>query len=194
MRQFQEHRRKLEELILYISQRYASDSLYGTTRLNKVLYFADFLAYAELGNPITGSEYVRERHGPVPRPVRAPSRVLTQMKHGGQLRLKETPGEVRGKPLTLVTPVPLREPDLNVFSEDEMGLIDSIIEQFRGWRAGTISKYSHQFPQWHTVPLGETIPYELAFVDENQSFTKKEIQHGLELAQRYGWPLSKAGR
>lgn len=194
MRQFALDRRKFEELILHISKQYVSDPLYGTTRLNKVLYFADFLAYAELGNPITGAEYIREKRGPVPRPVRAPLLVLTQMKHAGRLRLNETPGQLLGKPITLVTPVPLSEPDLIVFTEDEMGLIDSIIEQFRGWRSGTISKYSHQFPQWHSVPLNETIPYELAFVDENQSFTKAEIQHGLELAKRHGWPFTKGGR
>ena len=194
MRHFQEDRRKFEELILYISQQYASDPLYGTTRLNKVLYFADFLAYAKFGNPITGAEYIREKRGPVPRPMRAPARVLTQMKGAGKLRLDETPSQLLGKVITLVTPVPLREPDLSVFSEDELGLIKDVVEHFRGWRAGTISKYSHQFPQWHAVPLDETIPYELAFVDEDQSFTEAEIRHGLELAQRHGWPLSKRGR
>jgi hypothetical protein len=194
MRHFTEDRRKLQELILYISRQYASDPLYGTTRLNKVLYFADFLAFAKLGNPITGAEYIREMRGPVPRTVRAPSRVLTQMKRAGQLDLKPTPGQLLGKPITLVTPVPLREPDLAVFSKDEIGLINPIIEQFRGWRSGTISKYSHQFPQWHSVPLNGTIPYDLAFVDENQSFTEAEIRHGLELAKRHGWPLSKRGR
>jgi hypothetical protein len=195
VRRFTEDRRKLQELILYISQQYASDPLYGTTRLNKVLYFIDFLAYARLGTPVTGAEYIRERRGPVPRPIRQPSRVLTQMKRAELLDLKETLGQILGKSVTLVTPVPRRESDLTAFSTEELALVDPIIEQFRGWRSGTISKFSHQFPQWHSVPLNEIIPYELAFVDEDQRFTEAEITHGVELAKRYGWPLSaKRGR
>jgi antitoxin SocA-like protein len=194
VRHFQEDRRKFEELILYISQQYSSDELYGTTRLNKVLYFIDFTAYAKFGSPVTGAEYIRETRGPVPLPVRAPARVLTQMKHAGKLRLNETPSQLRGKTITLITPIPLQEPDLTLFSKDERELIDEVIERYRGWRAGKISKHSHTFPPWHAVHLNETIPYELAFVDEDQRFTEAEAKHGLELAQRYGWPLSKRAR
>ena len=191
MRHFHEDRRKLKELILYISQQYRSDTDYGTTRLNKVLFFADFLAYAKFGTPITGAEYMRERHGPVPRAVRAPSQILREMKRAGELRLEDTP---LPRNMTRVTPIPLRDPDMSAFSQDEIGLINDIVESFRGWRAGPISKYTHELPQWHTVPLLETIPYELVFVAQDQSFSEEEIAHGLELAQRHGWPLSKRAR
>src|SRR6266480_4421152 len=58
---------KYRELVLYICQKCATDKKFGATKLNKILYFADFLAYAELGEPITGFEYQREKNGPVPR-------------------------------------------------------------------------------------------------------------------------------
>jgi hypothetical protein len=194
MRQFKEDRRKLRELILYISKHGQSDPTYGSTLLSKALFFADFLAYAKYGNPITGAEYIREKHGPVPRPVRTHPRVLTEMVRAGDLRLRETPVPLRGKVITRITPVPLREPDLSIFSAEEIELVDQVIGTFEGWPAGRISKYTHQLPQWHTVPLNETIPYELVFVAQDQRFTERETEHGLELARRHGWPLSKSGR
>jgi hypothetical protein len=194
MREFQEDRRKLKELILYISKKGESDPTYGSTLLNKALFFADFLAYAKFGNPITGALYIREKRGPVPRPMRAPSVVLTEMKRAGELRLHETQIPLRGKVITRVTPIAQREPDLSVFSAQEIELVDQVTGTFHGWPAGAISKYTHELPQWHTVPLNETIPYELVFVAQDQRMSEAETNHGLELARRYGWPLSKSGR
>ena len=191
MRQFKEDRQKLKELILYISQECASDPNYGSTHLYKTLFFADFLAYAKFGNPITGAEYRREEHGPVGRTVR---RVRQEMVSAGELDEKETPVPNVPKKMTRKTPVARRQPNLSIFSEAEIELVNQVIKTFRGWLAGTVSKYTHELPQWHTVPLHETIPYELVFVAQDQRFTEAEIEHGLELARRHGWSLSKDGR
>ncbi|HET6960154.1 MAG TPA: Panacea domain-containing protein, partial [Vicinamibacterales bacterium] len=92
MRQFTEDRRRLKELILYISQESASDPDYGWTALNKILFFSDFLAYAKFGKPITGTEYMREKHGPVPRPLRAGKQSPVQeLTRAGDLRLDAKP-------------------------------------------------------------------------------------------------------
>ena len=192
LRHFTEDRRKLRELILYISREARSHPDYGSTHLNKLLFFADFLAYAKFGEPITGAEYIREKHGPVPRPVRMGARSpVRELIKAGDLRLQST---ALPRNMTRVTPVALREPDLSVFSAEELELVKSIIDTFPGWTAGRISKYTHELPQWHSVPLDEVIPYELVFVSENQQFTDAEIEHGLELARRHGWPVSKQGR
>ncbi len=50
-------RTKLGELMLFISKRTAEDRRFGATKLNKVLFFSDFLAYRLLGDPITGAQY-----------------------------------------------------------------------------------------------------------------------------------------
>src|SRR5687767_13243323 len=103
MRRFPEDRRKLAELILYISQRFAADPSYGSTHLYKTLFFADFLAYAKFGQPITGDEYERERHGPVGRAVRGVRRELV---NAGDIDERETsvPAGPKGS-VTLKTPV-----------------------------------------------------------------------------------------
>jgi hypothetical protein len=194
MRHFEEDRRKLKELILYISQQCASDPNYGSTHLSKLLFFADFLAYAKFGNPITGAEYMRERHGPVPRPVKMGEQSpLRELIREGALR-RDTAEFTAVKKMTRVTPVALREPDMSLFSEQEIELVNQVIDSFRDWTAGKLSKYTHELPQWHAVPLDETIPYELVFVAQEQRMSEAETKHGLELAQRHGWPLSKSGR
>ncbi len=44
-----ENEKKFAELILYVSQKSTFDSTFGSTKLNKILYFSDFLAYGKLG-------------------------------------------------------------------------------------------------------------------------------------------------
>lgn len=190
MRQFTEDRRKFKELILYISQQSESDPNYGSTLLNKLLFFADFLAYAKFGTPITGAEYMRELHGPVPRPVRTPVRVLSEMVRAGELRLRQTP---LPRSMTLVTPIALRQPDMSMFSDEERDLVDAVIGSFKGWTAGKISKYTHEFVLWQSVALNETIPYETIFVSPNQRLTDREVRYGQEIARKRGW-LKESGR
>ena len=58
---------KFRELMLYIGEQMADDPLFGATVLNKVLFFADSLAYLTLGQPITGAVYQKLEYGPAPR-------------------------------------------------------------------------------------------------------------------------------
>ena len=58
---------KFKELILYLAKRSMDDAYFGATKLNKLLFFSDFLAYGQLGSPITGASYQRLKCGPAPR-------------------------------------------------------------------------------------------------------------------------------
>ena len=51
--------RKLKELILYVADRCEADPTFGAIKLNKTLFYADFLAFASTGKPITGVETKR---------------------------------------------------------------------------------------------------------------------------------------
>ena len=57
---------KFRELILYIVSRHEADRDFGTARLYKTLFYADFGAYVLIGRPITGRDYIKMPHGPVP--------------------------------------------------------------------------------------------------------------------------------
>jgi antitoxin SocA-like protein len=58
---------KFRELILLIAEWCQSDPRFGATKLNKLLYHADFSSFLTNGVPITGQEYFALPQGPAPR-------------------------------------------------------------------------------------------------------------------------------
>ncbi|MDQ4068497.1 MAG: Panacea domain-containing protein [Actinomycetota bacterium] len=149
---------KLAELILYIAEKTADDRSAGATKLNKYLYFADFAAVRRLGRPITGAEYQKLRFGPAPRrlaPVR--DRLLRE----NDARLDE---RVDALGYTHHRLIPERDPRTDLFTPEELRLVDEVIEALRELSAIEVSELSHREAGWQLVDEGETIPYELAFV------------------------------
>lgn len=149
---------KLTELVLYVARRTLGDQAAGATKLNKFLYFADFAAVRRLGHPITGADYQKLPYGPAPRrlaPIR--SRLLAN----GDARL-----EKRVDALGFVHHelIPLRDPRTELFTAEELSLVDEVIEALRAKSATEVSELSHRDAGWQLVGEGESIPYELAFV------------------------------
>jgi hypothetical protein len=55
---------KTAELILLIAKHTEEDPTSGSTKLNKILYFAEISHLRRTGKPITGSDYQKQPHGP----------------------------------------------------------------------------------------------------------------------------------
>lgn len=149
---------KLAELVLYIAKQTLGDVAAGATKLNKYLYFADFSAVRRLGRPITGAEYQRLRFGPAPR--RLPP-VRQRLVRTSDARLEERVDALGYVHHELI---PLREPRTDLFTAEELRLVDEIIETLRKRSATEVSELSHREAGWQLVDEGDTIPYELAFV------------------------------
>jgi hypothetical protein len=79
---------RFRELVLYISEQCAQQLNFGAVKLNKLLFYSDFLAYALLGRPITGLEYQRYNNGPVPREMQ---RIRQGMQERGEIRIDIIP-------------------------------------------------------------------------------------------------------
>lgn len=178
MRHFQEDRRKLKELMLYVSQQCASKHNFGKVIFYKILYFSDHLAYAKLGQPITGADYIKEKYGPIPRTALPASQELEAER---RLAFKQKPGG------TLQKPVALDSPDMSLFSEAEIALVDSIIKRVMDKSTRKVRRASHRLHAWQAYEIGDTIPYETVFISPNQRLTRKEIEIGQEIARRRGW-------
>jgi hypothetical protein len=173
-----ENESKFRELVLYVAEKCADDLSFGATKLNKILFYADFRAYAILGRPITGAEYQKLEYGPAPRrliPIR------DRMVKAGELATQEIrlPSGISQK-----RPVNLRLPDLSLFTAEEISIVDDVIRELRGQGAETVSTRSHEMVGWIVAKLGETIPYETVFVS-NEPLSQEEIARGRELAQRF---------
>lgn len=152
---------KLAELILYISDRHETDELYGSTRLAKTLFYADFLHYAKTGKSITGERYIRMDQGPVPAPF---LKTRDQLVDQGALVLKERfISTYRQK-----RPIAIREPDLGAFSAEEIAMVDYVLGHLEGQSATAVSNLSHRFDGWQLAADGEEIPYPTALISERE--------------------------
>jgi Protein of unknown function (DUF4065) len=169
---------KLAELILYISQKCATDPKFGAIKLNKLLYLSDFLAFANWGEPITGVEYQHLKLGPAPRRL-VPVRETLQS--AGKLVVQILPLK-SGRQQTRT--VNLADPNLKLFSGREIALVDSVIEDLWDLDADESSKFSHQFVGWKMTKEGDNIPYGSIFISD-EPLSTAEILRGQELAREF---------
>ena len=174
-----ENEKKFKELLLYVCQKCANDPTFGATKLNKILFYVDFLAYANLGEPITAFEYQNLKWGPAPKRLIP---VQNAMIANHELALQ--PVHLLGGKVQKRT-VNLREPDLGVFSPQEIALIDEVIQALESARADTVSELSHSMVGWKVTEEGENIPYETIFLSD-EPLSEAEKQRGMSLARRFG--------
>jgi len=169
---------KFRELVLFICARSEGDSAFGATKLNKLLFFADFIAYLKLGKAISGQSYQKLEWGPAPRYL-IPT--LRKMREEGEIA--ETTRNHFGKEQHRA--IALREADLDYFTAEEVALITEIIEHCWEKNANEVSGISHQFLGWQAAADREDIPYETILL------TKPELN---KQAARTGRKLESLAR
>lgn len=165
---------KLKELLLYVAQKSFDDPDFGATKLNKILYYSDFLAFGQLGHPITEATYQRLDHGPVPLPLLTVKQELE----------REQAAEVIAVPRfnrTQKRLIPKRRARLDAFSADEIALVDEVIDALRGYNAVAVSELSHLEKSWQLVDDREEIPYEFVFLS-SEPLTPDDVRRGQEVA------------
>mgnify|MGYP001611309626 CR=1 FL=1 len=142
---------KFRKLVHYICNSIEADFL-GATKLDKSLWFADVLAYLHLEKPITGETYIKRQFGPVPYHILP---AVDELVKAGMIVVKEKPFYVGTKREF----ISLTEPDVSVFSPQEMALIDYAVNYVcKENTARSISAKSHN-RIWELAEIGEEIPY-----------------------------------
>lgn len=149
---------RLGEMLLHVAKKCEEDRNFGAVKLNKLLFFADFGFFLKNGSSITGSQYTRQPQGPVPKhlvPVR--DRLLKQNRVAIQ-------SIDRGLGFPQQKLIALDEPDLSMFTGEEIAEIDKVIEDFKNLNGTELSDISHDIPAWKIAENGEDIPYDAAFL------------------------------
>ncbi len=182
---FTEREDRFRELVLYVSQKCANDPCFGATKLNKILFFSDFLAFAHYGEPITGFEYQKLEQGPAPRRL-VPMR--DQMIADRELGLQEIPLKSGN---LMVRTVNLRRPNLAVFKPEHIAVVDDVIDTLTGADAETVSELTHKLAGWKAARYGETIPYETIFLSD-EPLSEADIERGREVAAEHGLAVREA--
>jgi hypothetical protein len=147
---------KFKSLVHYICWRCADPTKLGAVKLNKVLWRADFRAYLELGEPVTGATYVKRQYGPVPSAILP---TLRRLEEEGKLSIRDVEYFDNQKREFFA----LTRPDISSFSPDEISLIDEAIQYVtEKHTARSISEESHD-RIWELARIGEEIPYSTVF-------------------------------
>jgi hypothetical protein len=166
--------RKTSQLILYVCRKMADGPEFGSTVLNKVLFYADHTFYVQQGKTITGLTYVKQESGPTPSPKQF-SPLRERMINEGALKIKESSylGKIQKRPVALATP------DLEKFSGKEVATIDEVIEVFKGVNAATASEISHSELGWQVAGMMEEIP-PFAYLLSEAELTEDDIKRAKE--------------
>jgi hypothetical protein len=152
---------KMKELILHVAEASQADEKFGAQKLNKILFYADFLSYLQRGKSITGQEYFALSEGPAPKrllPIRE------AMCESGDIAIKRA--NYFGLPQERL--VALRRPNYSELEAEDIALVDAIIEKLRGKNGKEVSEESHKFAGWRIAfAKGEKtlIPYSLVRFD-----------------------------
>lgn len=170
-----ERDKRLQEIILLIALRSEGDEPFGSVKLNKLLFYADFLSYVRFGESITGQEYQALPQGPAPRRLLP---VIEKMKRQEVLAIREHDyyGRNQQRPLALDTP------DTTEFVYEQIELVERVVKHFWGKNATEMSLESHQFVGWKLAKKGETIPYSVALIGSRKP-TLAERKRGLDLEE-----------
>lgn len=171
--------RKFRELLVLVAGRLTDDEAGGATKLNKVLYFADFAHVRRTGRSITGADYQKLANGPAPRrllPVR------DELIRSGNAELKDR--DFLGYRQHRL--VPKRVADESVFDAEELRTIDSVLSDLDGMNAREVSDLSHEEAGWRLTKEGDTIPYTAALIPREQPLTPAASAQAAAVAERYG--------
>lgn len=153
--------KKFKELVLYVAQQLGGE-IRGKKRLAKLLYFVDFDYFEKYEQPVTGSTYRALPMGPFPSEL---PEAIRELESDGSLATRTDQEWGEGYEPTIVYHAK-REPDLSVFSKDEVAMADRVIGKYRNLTGTELETLSHsQAPFVGTKP-GEDIAYELSFYRE----------------------------
>jgi hypothetical protein len=170
--------RRLKEAVLYVASKCFDAPSFGLVKLNKILWKADFDAFAERSQPVTGRQYSRQKQGPVPVEMLP---VLNEMVRDGLIEIASSKiiDYDERRPRALVAP------SLKLFSASDLSYLDRSIEFYWDRTGREASDDSHGVA-WKTRENGDLMPYELAYLSD-EPLDGPQKARLLRLGSDRGW-------
>lgn len=138
---------KLASMTAYIAAR--GKEIYKT-KLNKLLFYADFINYYLHGTSISGAAYVHLPYGPVPDGYQ---QMLTNLNLSGAISIERQPGYER---------ITAADADFEQLSDKERQTLDWVLQNYGDLSASAISELSHREKAYRFTRTGEEIAYSYA--------------------------------
>ncbi len=150
---------KYENTILYLCNALGG-SLCGKKKLAKLLYYIDFdrYEYQESTKSVTGDTYLAWKMGPVPKHY---TKILARLAKTDAIETSLLDGPDDYLPTEVYTAK--KEPDLSVFSEDEMFILDRVIRKYGALTGKQLEYLTHGEAPFVATEQSQEIAYDLVF-------------------------------
>ncbi len=148
--------RLYENAILYFIK-YCNNQYLGKTKLNKLLYYLDFISFRDTTKTVSGDSYVHQEYGPVPTHM---DQVLTELKTKGIIETEAMPykdGEMIRFQIKKTDSL-----NENLFSKDQKILLKEICDEFGSWSTDKIVTQTHLEAPWFFSKPFEIVDYKYA--------------------------------
>jgi uncharacterized phage-associated protein len=146
-------REKLKDTIVFISSHAGVRDL-GLTKLYKLVYFADVAHLRDHGRSITGSDYIKYEHGPVPS---RGEKLIKQLRKEQRLHTEKVP--YAG--VEMISISALGAPTWSALDDEEVATLDAVCSELGRETAVALSKRSHAEPAWVAASMLEKLSDEL---------------------------------
>jgi hypothetical protein len=172
-------REKFKALVLYVVWKTGERRDFGSTKLNKVLWFADARANEALGRPIAGETYIREKFGPVPQHL---LEVRDELAREGKISVSSEPFYEH----QIIRLRAFEPPSTELFSPEEISLVDWWIRHIdEEHSAASISEKSHDYA-WKIAGMGEELPLSAFLASRIREPRDEELEWAIEEADKLG--------
>lgn len=132
--------RKFTEMVVYFTH----ETEPWKTKLNKLLFYADFCHFRKTGLSISGSRYRAIDMGPVPNNF---SSIFEHLAERNEVDIQYTAFS-NGSIGEQFKPYPKRDLEENVFTEDELSTLKEVVAKFGKTKTNEIIEISHEEDAW----------------------------------------------
>lgn len=147
---------KLTQMVLFFAEKVKPFK----TKMNKLLFYADFLYFRDNALSISGMQYVAINHGPVPDNFQS---IFEYLSNEGFI-VREAQKFPSGKEGTIFTTSTNHKFDASLFTEAELQTLNSVADTFQSSSATDITEISHLEQAWIENENNKSaINYEYAF-------------------------------
>lgn len=127
------------------------------TKLNKLLFYADFMHFKKYVVSITGARYAHLPYGPVPDKYEHYLAALLEEEKAIKKTEIEIAEGIIGEYLGAE-----KEPDMSIFSTTELKILATVKEFFAEYSAGKITRFSHEERGYQKTHDGDLISFDYA--------------------------------
>jgi uncharacterized phage-associated protein len=142
--------------VLYFIK-YCNNRYLHATKLNKLLYYLDFVYFRDHKKSVTGDIYIHQGYGPVPATI---DEILTKLKSEKIIDTESKP--YNGEEMINFSLKNGSKFDESVFSSEQKKLLKQICDEFTSWPTEKIVAQTHLEAPWFYSKPYEIVDYAYA--------------------------------